>query len=272
VVRETTLASKREMLGACSVFVFVRALRLENHFDEASIRRIGLRAGRFIHENILLIKYVDLLPTLTPLNHTDPNFELSPAVDNYSSFKMQLSVYFRDVNQSDPLVQDEMREYIEALSELPQVRQAPDFCWVRDLHAYMTGEATAEMDEGQARQAQMIATAVQSGNKTFAEQLDILLNIPMVREVYGGDIVRDEAGNIVTSRCLIFVRHVDLKSIQEQTQLLYDQRQVTALYQPKIDGQVGTTKRGELSFFAFDEIFYYWELVSYTIRCYWVLD
>jgi hypothetical protein len=241
-------------------------MRVENHVDEASIQHRGLRAGRLIHENVLLIRYVGFFVKLTAsYNMLTQHFSFSPTVTNYSSFKMELSVYFRNVNQSDPFVQDEMREYIAALSDLPHVRHPPDFCWVRDLHAYLTGEATEDMDEEQARQAQIIARAVQSGNKTFAEQLDILLNIPIIREVYGGDIVRDEAGNIVTSRCFLFVRHIDLKNIQEQTQLLYDQRQVTALYQPRIEGQEGTAKRGELSFFAFDEMFYYWELVSCTI-------
>ena len=174
---------------------------------------------------------------------------------------MEMTIYFRDVDQSDPLIQDQMREYIAALSELPQIRHPPDFCWVNDLNAYMTGEASEEMSEDQARQAQVIARAVQYGNKTFAEQLDVLLNIPIVKEVYGGDIVRDEHGNILTSRCTIFVRYIDMENIAEQTQMLYDQRQVTALYQPKVEG---VAKTGQLSFFAFDEMFYYWELVSFT--------
>ncbi|CAB9518965.1 Pick C1-like protein 1 [Seminavis robusta] len=185
------------------------------------------------------------------------------SLSNYSSLKLPLTVYFRNVNQSDPIIQDQMREYIAALSDLPQVRQPPDFCWVRDLHAYMTGEATEDMDEDQARQAAIIARAVTAGNNTFSEQLDILLNIPVIRDVYGGDIVRDEQGNILTSRCYLFVRYIDLKSIQEQTQLLYDQRQITALYQPRLEGEVAN--RGEFSFFSFDELFYYWELYTVSV-------
>lgn len=176
---------------------------------------------------------------------------------------MSLTLYFRNVNQSDPIIQDEMREFIGAMSDLPQVQQPPDFCWVRDLHAYMTGEADDDMDEDQAQQAATIAKAIQGENRTFAEQLDVVLNIPIIRDIYGGDIVRDESGEITSSRCFLFVRHIDLKSIKEQTQLLYDQRAVTAQFQPpQISSGVEPSGHDSgQSFFAFDELFYYWELV-----------
>ena len=173
---------------------------------------------------------------------------------------MQMTLYFRNVNQSDPEIQNEMREYIAAMSSLPQIEHLPDFCWVRDLHAFMTGEAAEEMDEDQARQVATIAAAIQGENRTFAEQLDMVLNIPAIRDVYGGDIVRDEAGEILTSRCYLYVRNIDLKSISEQTQLLFDQRAVTTQFQPRLpqDGMNLPGKKGELSFFGFDPLFYYW--------------
>jgi len=178
-------------------------------------------------------------------------------VDEFSSIKMSMTVYFRNVNQSDPLIQQEMRDYIQALSELPQIQQPPDFCWVRDLHAYMTGEATSDVDEEEKRDAEMIADAIRGENRTFTEQLDVALGIPVIRDVFGSDIVRDAEGNIVTSRCYLFVRHIDLNSIHEQTSLLYAQREFAANNQPQI-----TAGTEELSFFNFDDLFYYWELVS----------
>ena len=177
-------------------------------------------------------------------------------VDEYSSLKVPLTLYFRNVNQSDPIIQQEMRDYIQAMSDLQQVRQPPDFCWVRDLYSYMTGEATKDMDEDEARQAATIAAAIQSENRTFTEQLDMILNVPTIRDVYGSDIVRDDDGNIKASRCYLFVRHIDLQSIHDQTTLLFDQRQVTAMNQPQISAGAN-----DLSFFSFDELFYYWELV-----------
>lgn len=180
-----------------------------------------------------------------------------------------MTLYFRDVNQSDPVIQDQMREYIAAMSDLHQIQQPPDACWVTNLHAYMTGEAAEEMDEDQARQAATIAMAIKGENRTFAEQLDVVLGIPLLRDVYGGDIVRSEDGEIVTSRCYLYVRHIDLKNITEQTQMLYDQRILTSHFQPQIaaTGEDPPGKEGELSFFAFDDLFYYWELVRLLISC-----
>jgi len=178
-------------------------------------------------------------------------------VDEYSSLKVPLVIYFRDVNQSDPIVQGEMRNYIQALSDLPQIQQPPDFCWVIDLYDYMTGASHKDMSEEDAKQAATIVAAVQSENRTFTQQLDMVLNIPTIRDVYGSDIVRDEDGNILTSRCYLSARHIDLKSIEEQTTLLFNQREITAMYQPK-----ERPNKNELSFFAFNELFYYWELVS----------
>ena len=148
-----------------------------------------------------------------------------------------------------------MRDYTQTLSQPPQIQQPPDFCWVRDLHDFMTGKATKDMDEDEAREAEVIAAAIRGENRTFNEQLDVALGIPAIRDVFGGDIVRDEEGNIITSRCYLFVRHIDLKSIHEQTALLYAQREHTANNQPQI-----TAGNDELSFFTFDELFYYWEL------------
>jgi hypothetical protein len=173
---------------------------------------------------------------------------------------MEFTLYFRNVNQSDPIVQAEMREFVAAMSSLPQIQQPPDFCWVNDLHAFMTGEASEEMDEDQARQAATLAAAIRGNNRTFTEQLDMVLNIPLIRDVYGGDIVRDEAGEIIDSRCYLYVRHIDLKNISQQTQLLLDQRALTAQFQPST---YDPTEDADLSFFAFDEMFYYFELVSF---------
>ena len=168
-----------------------------------------------------------------------------------------MTVYFRNVNQSDPIIQQEMRDYIEILSALPQIQQPPDFCWVRDLNDYMSGDAIQDLDEDERYEAELIANAIRGENRTFNEQLDVALGIPAIRDVFGGDISRDEDGNIIASRCYLFVRHIDLTSIHEQTALLYAQRELAANNQPAI-----TAGNDELSFFSFDEIFYYWELVS----------
>lgn len=212
-----------------------------------------------IYRTTLLTQEFNIEDYVPQDSYTKPFFN---AIDEYASIKVPIQVYFRNVNQSDPLVQEQMREYIEELSKLPQIQHPPDFCWVRDLHAFMTGEATEDMDEEEAQNAQNIANVIQSGNKPFTEQLDLVLNIPTIHDVYGGDIVRDEKGNIEASRCYLFVRYIDLHSVKEQVDLLHAQEKITAKFQPELTSEEKMSAEG-LSFFTFDDLYYYWELVSF---------
>lgn len=206
------------------------------------------------------------------------------AHDRFSSLKVPMTVYFRDVNQSDPMMQQHMINYIDALSELPQIQQPPDFCWVRDLKNFMNGDFSDKMDEKEIEDAKSFVAAIQAGNKTFSEQIDIVLKVPTLRDVYGGDIIRDEHGEITASRCFLFVRHIDLHNIKEQIQLLIDQRTITQHFQPELmvgssdwnssttenkhnDNDGGKDKKDtEWSFFTFDSLYYYWELYTVAVQ------
>jgi len=129
-----------------------------------------------------------------------------------------------------------MRDYVDELAALPQIGEDAPFCWVRDFENLMD-----EYPEYAFLQ-----------NLTFSQQLRAALSNPTIREVYGEDIVINEyTGEIDASRCLLFLRNVDLTDVKDQIDTLMGQRDVT-LRQPINKGHE------DLPFFAFDTIFFYW--------------
>lgn len=191
------------------------------------------------------------------------------AIDEYSTLVVPLAVYFRNVNQSDPYVQKQMRDFIDDVTDLPQVGKPPEYCWVRDMYDVLNAGNdfdSTEIDEssklhavGDSHRQQLadMAAALEHGNYTFEEKLDIVLKLPGIRDVYGGDIVQDpDTLQITASRCYIFIRNLDLKDIKEQIDMLHDQRDLT-MEQPINQNREGE----ELPFFTFDWLYYYWQLV-----------
>lgn len=178
-----------------------------------------------------------------------------------------MGVYFRNVDQSDPEIQRQMRDYVDDISALPQVGQPPEFCWVRDMHSILeSGETPSDritasqhlqtLNDGQKDMLSVMVNALEGGNYTFEEKLATLLNIPGIRDLYGDDIVLDEEGRIVASRCFIYIRQLDLKDITGQIDMLHDQRDVT-LEQP-INQLPGNEH--DMPFFTFDNMVRRWSL------------
>ena len=166
------------------------------------------------------------------------------ALDDHYSLTKPFEVYFRGVNQSDPDMQQQMRDYVNELAALPQIGEDAPFCWVRDF---------VELQD-------QIPNAKYLQNLTFNDQLRAALMNPTVREIYGSDIViNDETGDIEASRCLLFLRNVDLTNVNDQIDMLTGQREVT-LRQPTNQGVQ------DLNFFSFDPIFFYWELYSQAVQ------
>ena len=137
---------------------------------------------------------------------------------------------------------------------MPQIGEPPPFFWVRDF------ENLAESDQ---------AAGLGLGNLTFNEQLDLALDIPEIRQVFAEDIIRDKkSGNITASRTFLFLREIDMKDIQDQMNMLMDQREITKA-QPINEG------KSELAFFTFDDLYFFWEhyaivvdeLIFTTVSC-----
>lgn len=189
------------------------------------------------------------------------------ALEEYSPLKVPMAVYFRYVNQSDPLIQKQMIDYIDEISALPQIGRPPEYCWVRDMYSLLNaGEDAAGQvqnsamlsgaTDSQKEQLALMSEALQNGDYTFEEKMQIVLSIPGVQDVYGEDIVQDpETLEITASRCHIFLRHLELNDIKEQIEMLHDQHKITS-EQPINQG------KDDFPFFSFDDLFYYWQLVS----------
>ena len=136
-----------------------------------------------------------------------------------------------------------MRDYVDELAALPQIGEDAPFCWVRDF---------VQLQDQFPNYAYL-------QNLTFSQQLRAALTNPTIREIYGEDIVmNEETGEIEASRCLLFLRNVDLTNVNDQIDMLTGQRDVT--FQQPINRD-----QEELKFFSFDTIFFYWELYAQAV-------
>ncbi|CAB9513700.1 Pick C1 protein [Seminavis robusta] len=187
-------------------------------------------------------------------------------IQTYASVVRPIGVYFRDVDQSDPEIQEQMVKYVNDLESLPELNtlefdiagqtdgqqtgQVTPFCWVRDFK---------EMEDELIASAPSLKFVIQ--NLTFTEQLNLALNNPTLREVYGQDIIRDDDGNIVASRCWLFLTEIDLNEVEDQVDLLHDQRAVGAAQPINQD-----KAKGEWPFFFYDLSLFYWEAYDIAIQ------
>lgn len=184
------------------------------------------------------------------------------ALEEYSPVTVAMGVYFRNVDQSDPEIRRGMRHFVDDLSALPQVGQSPEFCWVRDMQLVLEDDDNESdllvsskhferLDDAQKNMVAIMKDALRETNSTFEEKLLSVLNIPGVRDIYGEDIVWDDQGQVLESRCFIFIRHLDLKDITEQIQMLQDQYEVTL---DQSINQVADGDPSEMAFFTFDTV------------------
>jgi len=145
------------------------------------------------------------------------------AYQKYTSRFFPTYVYFRDVDQSDEEVQDQMINYVTELSQLDKFEDVVPFCWIKDFrYLISSGESDAYI-----------------GNATsFEEQVQALLSNKAIHEVYGDNIILDDNGKITASRCILFLKDVDPNVVQQQIDLLHEQREVSAS-QPVNEGKAG---------------------------------
>lgn len=153
------------------------------------------------------------------------------AVEHYTNRAIGPEIYFRDVDQSDPDIRDQMVQYVgDLVKDVDALNENPPFCWVRDFQKY-----------------------VNAANETFQhlsfyEQLDALLSEPAINGGFGPDIYRDKDGKIIASRCRIYVTDLNMDVVGQQIQFLEQVRDVTK--------QQPINQRGmEWAFFAYDPMF-----------------
>jgi len=191
------------------------------------------------------------------------------SLNEYSTVVRPMALYFRHVDQSDPELQQQMIRYVTEMESLPRVlsldndtlaadfengstgiEEVRPFCWVRDFE---------QLNQQLQKDEPLLAAVL--NNWTFEEKVEYFLQDPIVREVYGQDLVRDEEGRVVASRCYLFLQDLDLKDVEAQIDMLFDQREVT-LAQPI--NQMEEHQK-DWAFFAYDELFGYWEAYSVSV-------
>jgi Patched family len=153
-------------------------------------------------------------------------------------------------DQSDSYIQEQMTEFVNEISEMEPIGVPPDFFWLRDF-------------EQLASSGQLEELGIDLDDLTFNQQIDLALSVPEIDQIYGQDIVREEqSGNITASRTVLYIRDLDLTNIHDQIEMLRDQEEITDA-QPINAPE--NQKNGELSFFTFDDMYFYWELFKVTV-------
>jgi len=192
------------------------------------------------------------------------------ATSKYTSVVRTIGVYFRDIDQADPVVQTEMIKYIDDLTEnLKQVGgQPPAACWFRDLQILLEGNMTVPKDVALPPGA---AAAVPSNvdflkSMTINQQVKYVLSNPLMQEIYGSDIAfaNDENGEsyIKSSRCYFIVREMDFNAVKDQMDLLIDQRAITASQSINVGDGIKT----DWSMFSFDQMYLFWEMYLVAVN------
>lgn len=170
--------------------------------------------------------------------------------DKYTTQKLRVSVFFRDVDQSDPAIRSQMIDYINDLAAMSQIQSQPDFCWVTAFQELQDGTNPVYKDQ---------YSYVFNSNMTFSQQLDLLLSVPEIRDLYGDYFARTETGEIVASKCTYAIRNLDLNDVKDQIKMLSDQRAVSAA-QPINQG------RSKFAFFSLDKIYFLWVSAALLVR------
>ncbi|GAX11141.1 hypothetical protein FisN_9Hh232 [Fistulifera solaris] len=147
-------------------------------------------------------------------------------------------VYFRDVNQSDPVIQEQMTEYIDDLVEMEAITGPPDLFWLRELGLYVDNFTLHEY--------------------SFDEQLDSFLSVKIINKVFGNDVLRDSEDNIIASRCLIDMGNLDADDIKGQIEALEDQERITN-EQPVNEG------KARKAFFTYSRAYNIWEFYATSV-------
>lgn len=182
----------------------------------------------------------------------------------YSSLVLTFEVYFRNIDQGDPAIQQQMRDYIYELSKIPQIGKLPEPCWITDMADYLAGDFSKldGLSDDQQAEAGFLASALQTGNYTFEETLSLVMSVPAIRDVYGEDIVRNEAGEVTASRCFLHLRQLDFDNVQGQIDFLHQQQDI-ARAQPV--NQL-PENQDDWAMFAFSSFHGYWELYAVAIQ------
>jgi len=147
--------------------------------------------------------------------------------------------YFRYVDQSQENMQQQMETYVDELVALAAVEEPPEDFWLWDFRTYISDEGLGEL--------------------TFNQQVERFLSEPVYFDLYNGDIVRNEDGDITASRVQLYFDNVDVEDVNDQIDTLDDQRAVSKR-QPVNQGE------SDWRFFSYDGIYNIWEFYAVSVE------
>lgn len=149
------------------------------------------------------------------------------------------SAYFRNVDQSDPEVQQQMEDYVNDLVDIDAITTQPPLFWLRHFNHFLTYDDRLL-------------------DLTFNQQLDIFLGNSPFKELFGPHIVRDEeTGDIIASRCILYMDNVNVNSVASQLQALNEQRSASM-------AQPVNTGVDDFNFFAWEHSMFVWDFYAST--------
>lgn len=150
------------------------------------------------------------------------------------------AAYFRNVDQSDENVQQQMEDYVNDLVGIDAISTQPPLFWLRHF------------------KEDFITHPDLPTGLTFNQQLDIFLGVSPFRELYGPHIVRDpDTGDIVASRVVLYMDDIDVNSVDSQIKALNEQRAVSKA-QPVNDGVEN------FNFFCWEHGMFIWDFYRLT--------
>lgn len=176
-------------------------------------------------------------------------------------------VNFRSVDQSDPVIQQQMEDYVNALVDMDEIKDQPEFFWLRDFKTFASSnasvaEAIRQLPEDQQQEFSAFANSTLTvaevlGTMAFEQQMDVFLSIPIFNQLYSANIVRSEDGKVTASRTRVRMTEVSQESVVEQVEALEDLRVIT-----EAQGPNQFQDPDDWSFFTFDELFYIWQFYT----------
>ena len=113
-------------------------------------------------------------------------------------------IVFRDVDQSNVDIQEQMQEYVNNIVDMDTISNQPKHFWLRDFTEFLN---SVDGDDD-------IMTL------PFNNQLDIFLSDSTFNKLYQDDIARDIDGNITASRVKVQMNKIDQDNVVQQINAL----------------------------------------------------
>ena len=129
-----------------------------------------------------------------------------------------------------------MYDFVDDLVKgIDVVHDRPDYFWLSDLARYVNLTGIHHLP--------------------FNQQLDKFLSIPLINELHGTNVLRDENGDVVASRLFLNIVGLDVSDVHQQIETLEQQREIT-------EEQPINTETDRSAFFTYTSEYRMWEFYA----------